>query len=201
MIGNTLLTLGLLSGVFTVFMYYLTFRGYKNTLPLARIGYHFTAIMVISSAALLLYVILTHQYQYKYVYNYSGSDLPTGLLMSTFYAGQEGSFMLWTFMTSIIGLVLLEYTSKRGDLEPRVMMVFSLSLSCLLVMVSPLLKSPFNYIWMEKDFLDLKNINNAYLSLPALQSFIFTDPQSNKQFVEMGKDLYAALVSNNISFK
>jgi cytochrome c-type biogenesis protein CcmF len=199
MIGNILLTLGLVSGVFTVLMYYLTYRGYENTLPIARISYHFTAIMVICSAALLLYAILTHQYQYKYVYNYSGSDLPTGLLMSTFYAGQEGSFMLWTFLTSIIGLILLEYTSKRGDLEPRVMMIFSLSLSCLLVMVSPLLKSPFNYIWMEKDFIDLKNINNAYLTLPALQSFIFTDPQSNKQFVEMGKDLYAALVSNNIS--
>ena len=175
MIGNILLTLGLVSGVFTVLMYYLTYRGYQNTLTIARISYHFTAIMVICSAALLLYAILTHQYQYKYVYNYSGSDLPTGLLMSTFYAGQEGSFMLWTFLTSIIGLILFEYTSKRGDLEPRVMMIFSISLSSLLVMVSPLLKSPLNYIWMEKDFLDLKNINNAYLTLPALQSFIFTD--------------------------
>jgi cytochrome c-type biogenesis protein CcmF len=84
MIGNILLTLGLISGVFTVLMYYLTYRGYQNTLPIARIGYHFTAIMVIGSAALLMYAILTHQYQYKYVYNYSGSGLPTGLLMSTF---------------------------------------------------------------------------------------------------------------------
>ncbi len=199
MIGNILLTLGLLAGVFTVIMYYLTYRGYQNTLSLSRIGFHTTAIMVIASSALLLHAVLTHQYQYKYIYNYSGSDLPTGLLMATFYAGQEGSFMLWTFFTAVIGLILLDYTSKRGDLEPRVMMTFSLVISFLLVMVSPLLKSPFNFIWMDNDFIDLKNINQAFLSLPFLQSFIFSDPQSNKQFIQMGRELHAVLVSNNIS--
>ena len=199
MIGNITLTLGLLAGVFTVIMYYFTYRGYKNTLAFARIGYHSTAVMVIASAALLLHAVLTHQYQYRYIYDYSGSNLPTGLLMSTFYAGQEGSFMLWTFFTSIIGLILLDYTSKRGDLEPRVMMIFTLALSFLLVMVSPLLKSPFNYIWMQNDFIDLKNINSAFLSLPALQGFIFSDPQSNKQFIQMGRELYATLTANNIA--
>jgi len=198
MLGNILLTLALMAGVFSVIMYFLTYKGYQNTLSLARIGFHSTAVLVIASSALLLYAILTHQYQYKYVYNYSGSDLPIGLLMSTFYAGQEGSFLLWTFWTSIFGLILLDYTSKRGDLEPRVMVTFSLVLSFLLVMVSPLLKSPFNFIWMEKDFIELKNINSAFLSLPALQGFIFSDQQSNKQFIQMGKELYATLTANNI---
>lgn len=199
MVGNIILTLALLTGVFTVVMYYLTYKGYKNTLSLARIGYHATAIMVLASSALLLYAILTHQYQYKYVYDYSGSGMATGMLMATFWAGQEGSFMLWIFFTAVIGLILLEYTSKRGDLEQRVMMVFTLALSFLLAMVSPLLKSPFNYIWMQQDFLDLKNINQAYLSIPALQSFFFTDQESNKSFVQMGKELHAVLAANNIS--
>ena len=199
MIGNILLTLALLAGVFTVIMYYLTFKGYQNTIKLARFGYHATAVLIIASAALLLHAILTHQYQYKYVYNYSGSGLSTGLLMSTFYAGQEGSFLLWTFFTAIIGLILLDYTSKRGDLEPRVMMIFTLSLTGLLVMISPLLKSPFNLIWMESDYLELKNINTAFLSLSGIQNFIFSDPQSNKQFIQMGKELYATLISNNVA--
>ncbi|MBS3945952.1 MAG: cytochrome C biogenesis protein, partial [Melioribacter sp.] len=120
MIGNIALTLALVAGVFTIIMYFLTFRGYQNTLSLARVGFHTTAIMVLTASALLLHAILTHQYQYKYVYNYSGSDLPLGLLISTFYAGQEGSFLLWILFTAIIGLILLDYTSKRGDLEPRV---------------------------------------------------------------------------------
>ena len=199
MIGNILLTTALMAGIFTVVMYYLTFKGYKNTLQLARFGYHAMAVMVIVSAAMLLYAVLTHQYEYKYVYNYSGSGLPTGLLLSTFYAGQEGSFMLWTFFTAIIGLILLEYTSKRGDLEPRVMMVFTLAASFLLIMVSPLLKSPFNYIWSEPSFIDLKNINQSFLSLPALQSFFFTDQSSNQHFIRMSSDLYAVLKANGIA--
>jgi cytochrome c-type biogenesis protein CcmF len=199
MIGNILLTLALLAGVFSVYMYYLTFKGYQNTLKLARYSFHITAIAVLTASALLLHAILTHQYQYKYIYNYSSSDLPLGLLMATFYAGQEGSFMLWILFTAIIGLILLDYTSKRGDLEPRVMMIFTLTLAFLLLMVNPLLKSPFNYIWTQPDFIDLKNINPSYLSLPALQSFIFSDPQSSKQFVQMSKDLYGVLTSNNIS--
>lgn len=199
MIGNLLVTLALLTGIFTIVMYYFTYKGYQNTLTLARIGFHSTAVLIISASAMLLYIIFTHQYQYKYVYSYSGSDLPLGLLLSTFYAGQEGSFMLWVFFTAIIGLMLLEYTSKRGDLEPRVMMVFTLALSFLLIMVSPLLKSPFNYIWTEPDFIDLKNINPAFLSLPALQSFFFSDPNSNRQFVQMGKELYATLTANGIA--
>lgn len=199
MIGNIILTAAFLTGMFSVIMYYLTFRGYSNTLKLARISYHATAIFVLTASAMLLYIILTHQYQYKYVYNYSGSDLQTGLLMSTFYAGQEGSFLLWALFTAIIGLILLEYTSKRGDLEPRVMMIFTLALSFLLLLVSPLLKSPFNYIWMENDFIDLKNINRSFLNISALQPFFFSDQSSGKDFVQMGKDLYSTLLANNIS--
>ena len=103
MIGNTLLTLALLASLFSVFMYALKLKGYENTIKAARISYHTAAILIIIASALLLQAIITHQYQYKYVFNYSNSDLPFGLLLSTFYAGQEGSFMLWLLFTSIIG--------------------------------------------------------------------------------------------------
>ncbi|MFA7289800.1 MAG: cytochrome c biogenesis protein CcsA, partial [Melioribacteraceae bacterium] len=198
MIGNILLTVGLLTALFTTIMYFFTLRGYQNTLTTARIGFHLTAISVIAASALLLHAILTHQYQYKYIYNYSGSDLSLGLLMSTFYAGQEGSFMLWTLFTVIVGLILLDYTSKRGDLENRVMMIFSLVIAFLLVMVNPLLKSPFNYIWSTPDFLEVTKLNAKFLSIPAIQSFIFSDPNSGKQFFQMAQDSYAVLVANGI---
>ena len=199
MVGNILVTLGLLASLFTLVMYYLTVRGYSNTKNLARIGFHATAILVISASALLLYAILTHQYEYGYVYNYSGSGLSTGLLMSTFYAGQEGSFMLWLFFTVIVGLILLEYTSKRGDLEERTMLFFTLAVSFLLIMVSPLLKSPFNYIWNESAFITSQNINSSFLGLPFIQNFMFQDTNNNTTFIQMNRELYAALKANGIS--
>ncbi len=125
MFGNILLTLALAASLFTITMYYFSYKKYENSLAYARIGYNVMAIAVFIASVLLLYAIITHQYQYKYVFNYSSSDLSTGLLMSTFYAGQEGSFMIWLLFSVIVGLALLEYTSKRGDLEPRVMVIYT----------------------------------------------------------------------------
>lgn len=199
MIGNIFLTIALLAGIFTTIMYYLTFKGYTNTINKARFGYHVMSVMVIVSSILLLHAILTHQYQYKYVYEYSNSDLPVGLLISTFYAGQEGSFLLWALFTVIIGLILLEYTAKRGDLEQRVMMVYSLIATFILVMISPLLKSPFTYIWAEAAYIDIKSINPNYFNLPFLSNFIFQDQGGQKQFFQMSNESYAQLLSNGIN--
>lgn len=199
MIGNIFLTFAFLASLFSCAMYFLTLKGYSNTLKFARISFHATAISVIVSSALLLHAIVTHQYQYSYIYNYSGSDLPLGLLMSTFYAGQEGSFLLWSFFTVIIGLILLEYTSKRDDLEPRVMVVFSLALGFLLFMVSPLLKSPFHYIWSQNAFIEMKHLNPSILSMPFIQNFLMSDQTTNQMFVNMNKELYAALTANGVA--
>lgn len=199
MIGNIFLTFAFLASVFSCAMYFLTNKGYQNTLKFARIGFHASAISVIVSSALLLHAILTHQYQYSYIYNYSNSDLPLGLLMSTFYAGQEGSFLLWAFFTVIIGLILLDYTSKREDLEQRVMMIFTLGLAFLLLMVSPLLKSPFNYLWTEGAFIEMKHLNQSMLSLPFVQNYIMTDQNTNQFFVNINKEFYNALTANGIA--
>ena len=198
MIGNILLTLALAASVFTVVMYYLDFKGYVNAKIYARLGVHTTTILVIAASILLFHAILTHQYQYKYVYEYSGSGLSTGLLLSTFWAGQQGSFMLWVFFSVLVGLVLLDYTSKRGDLETRVMMVYMLVVFFLLILVNPTLKSPFNYIWVDPVFINLKNINHTYISMPFMRDFIFTDTTNNQSFVKMSKELYAILHTSGI---
>jgi len=201
MAGNIVITIGFLTGLFTIFMYYLTYKGYENTLIKARIGYHLTAIMAIVASILLFHAVLTHQYQYNYVFNYSGSGLSTGLLLSTFWGGQEGSFLLWVLFTAVVGIILLEYTSKRGDLEPRVMMIFTLSLTFLLFLVTPLLKSPFNFIWMDPSFVETKFLNSQYLSLPFMQNFFFEDSAAGKSFVKIDSQLYTLLTANGIAIK
>lgn len=199
MIGSIVLSLALLCSAIAMVMYFLSYRGYKNTLNYGRVAYHAMAMLVIVGAALLWHAILTHSYEYKYVYDYSSNDLSLGFLLSTFWGGQEGSFMLWLLLSSIIGIVLQSYSSKRGDLEPRVMAVFTLSTTFLLVMVSPMFKNPFAFIWTDPTFIDVKNINSALLSLPFLQNFIYSDGQTNQQFIKMTSDLHASLTSAGIS--
>ena len=199
MIGNILITFALLASVFSISMYYLTYKGYNNTLNLARIGYHAATISIIGASAYLLFAILNHQYEFKYVYDYSNSDLSVGMLMSTFWAGQQGSFLLWLLLTAISGLALMEYTSKRGNLESRVMMVFTLAVTFLLIMISPGLKNPFSLIWADPTYIDLKNIRQSFMTLPFINDFLFTDQSSGSSLVLLNEKLAGLLASNGIS--
>lgn len=88
--------------------------------------------LTIASAA-LLYIIMTHQFQYYYVWNYTSLDLETKYLFSAFYGGQEGSFMLWTLFSFIVGLGLMKWTRK--PYKAPVLFVMALTQFFLLSMV------------------------------------------------------------------
>ncbi len=121
------------------------FRSLKapEFLRFARGGLHVTAAAVILASAALLILIVKHQFQFHYVWAYSSRELPLGLLMSTFYAGQEGSFLLWTLMVVVVGIFLLGYTQKHGN-EREVMGVYMSILSFLLLLI--VVKNPFELI-------------------------------------------------------
>lgn len=199
MTGSIVLTFALIFSLIATVFYYFTYRGATNTLNYARLSFHAMAMLVIIASTLLVYFLVTHQYEFKYVYSYSNSDLPLGLLIATFWAGQEGSFMLWLLLTAIVGLILQSYTAKRGDLEFRVMTIYGIAITFLLIMVSPIFKNPFAYIWAEPVFIDVKNIAQAFLSQPFIQSFIFSDQTNGQNFVKMGPELYGLLSNAGIS--
>ena len=198
MVGSILLTLALAFSIISMIMFYQNYRGYKNTLNYGRLAYHAMAVLVISASVFLWYAILTHQYQYQYIYSYSNNSLRSlGVfqLASSFWGGQEGSFMLWLLMTSIVGIILQSYASKRGDLEPRVMAVFTLATSFLLVMVSPWFKNPFEYIWADPHgvFVKIEHLNSQLFNLPFIQQFFFTDQSNNQGFIKINPEFVPLL--------
>ncbi len=202
MIGSIILTLALAFSTISMIMFFLNYRGYKNTLNYGRIAYHGMAVLVIAASVYLWYAILTHQYQYNYIYSYSNNDLRNlGVfqLLSSFWGGQEGSFMLWLLLTAIVGIILQSYTSKRGDLEPRVMAVFTLATTFLLVMVSPWFKNPFEYIWVTPVFVKIEHINSQFFNLPFIQQFFFTDQSSNQAFIQVSSELAGLLSQAGVS--
>ena len=199
MIGTIVLVAALAFSLMSMVMYYLSFRGYKNAINYARIAYHGMAMLVIVASTLLWYALLTHQYEYKYVFSYSNNSLKTGFLLASFWGGQEGSFMLWLLLTSIIGIFLQSYSSKRGDLEQRVMTIFTLATTFLLIMVSPWFKNPFEFIWASPMFIELKAINAKYFNLPFIQSFLFTDQGSGNSFIQVNSDLRNLLANSGIT--
>lgn len=145
MVGSIIVKISFAASVFSMLCYLYSFRRKTEAyVPLARAGFHIAVLGVLLSSALLLYFILTHQFQYTYVWNYSSTDLPLPLLISTFYAGQEGSFTLWTLYTVILGIFVMQYSMRKGY-EREVMLVYSLILSFLVLML--VVKNPFAYIW------------------------------------------------------
>lgn len=149
--GNLLIDISFGAALLSSLLYFSAFWGKEKNIKLGRLLFHIASIGTISSAAYLLYLIITHQFQFTYVWNYSSRDLPTNLLMSTFYAGQEGSFHLWALLVVVFGIFLQSYLSQRDKnshqdkYEPVTMGLYSLILSFLLFIL--ILKSPYLFVW------------------------------------------------------
>ncbi|MBS1493196.1 MAG: cytochrome c biogenesis protein CcsA [Bacteroidetes bacterium] len=145
MAGKILVYAAFFASIISVITFFLVHLGKEKYLKFGRLFFHVTTISVISAAIYMMYLILTHHYEFAYIWEHSNSELQLPLLISTFYAGQEGSFMLWTFMTAVLGVFLLNYVSKGDRLEPQVMSVYALILAFLALIL--ILKSPFLYVW------------------------------------------------------
>lgn len=61
---------------------------------------------VVGIIGTLFYLIYTHDYRYHYVWSHSSNELPVYYMISCFWEGQEGSFLLWTFWHAVLGSVV-----------------------------------------------------------------------------------------------
>lgn len=198
MLGNILIVISIIFSLVALFSYYKTYKGDAKHLKIARNSYYIMTVAVVASFLLLLYLTITHQFQYSYIYGYSSVDLPFGLLLSSSFAGQEGSFLLWILFTAVLGLIMIKQLSSDSKVESSFMMFFTLTILFLLLMVSPLLKSPFEYIWSETSYVNLKFLNQSLLGAPVFNNFIFSNPDSNAQFLKFSPQLKEILDSQNI---
>jgi len=98
-----------------------------------RVAWGGMSTAVGAASGVLWYLILTHQYQYAYVYQQSSNDLPLHYLFSTFWAGQEGSFLFWALMMCGVGGLLIAYVQR--EYETPVMAVVGLCQLFLLSMI------------------------------------------------------------------
>lgn len=99
--------------------------------------YRLSAVFAGIGALYLLYLILDNRFDYAYVFNYSSRSLSLEYKISAFWAGQQGSFMLWLVFHVIFGLFL----SRKKDIPAGVMAVYSVIQMMLLITL--LVKSPF----------------------------------------------------------
>ena len=86
----------------------------SNNKSLGR-TFFITHVLAVLGVFVTLFVIIQgHYYEYAYAYEHSSNSLPLRYMVSCFWEGQEGSFLLWMVWNAILGLVLI-LTAKRWE--------------------------------------------------------------------------------------
>ncbi|TXK44647.1 cytochrome C biogenesis protein [Pontibacter qinzhouensis] len=92
---------------------------------LARGAFYVHSFAVIAVIFCLFNIIYEHRYEYYYAWSHSSNHLPVYYMISCFWEGQEGSFLLWTFWHVALGLVLMRSARNNKTWEAPVMATFS----------------------------------------------------------------------------
>ncbi|MBT34232.1 MAG: cytochrome C biogenesis protein [Thalassobius sp.] len=104
----------------------------KSWKSYARGAFYIHGLAVFTIVASLFYIIYNHYYEYHYAWSHSSNNLPTHYMISCFWEGQEGSFLLWIFWHVLLGFFLIRYGNKW---ELNVMSVFALVQAFLVSMI------------------------------------------------------------------
>ena len=141
MLGNPLLVLAFVTALFSLFLFLLGAKDKGKYQESGKKMYYLFFFFTFLACIDLLYLFLTHHFQVEYVYSYSSSDLPFFYLVSSFWAGQEGTFLLWLFFGALLGIFLMK---RSGPYRGYVMTFYLLAQIFLLVLL--LKKSPFSLL-------------------------------------------------------
>lgn len=102
-------------------------------------------LLLVASAALLMLLFVKHRFEFMYVWQYSSRDLPLHFLISSIWAGQEGSFMLWAIFQGLLGWVLMR---TSGRWQAGAMAVYS---AAQLFVISALLGIDLGFMQIGKN--------------------------------------------------
>ncbi|NII81663.1 MULTISPECIES: heme lyase CcmF/NrfE family subunit [unclassified Pedobacter] len=139
----------------------------KSWRNLGRIGFLVNFACIIGIGAILFYLVLGHYNEYSYIYWHSSKQLPIYYIISAFWEGQEGSFLLWAFWQSFLGTLLI-WKAKTWERPVMTVVAFSqVFLTSMLLGVEifgeRIGSSPFILL---RDSLDLKSMAPVVFANP-----------------------------------
>ncbi|MDB5252686.1 MAG: hypothetical protein JWP27_1855, partial [Flaviaesturariibacter sp.] len=99
---------------------------------LGRIFFLTESISVVSIFGVLFFILYNHLFEFKYAWQHSSRSLEMKYLLSCFWEGQEGSFLLWSFWHCVLGLFIIR---KEKTWEAPVMTIVSFAQVMLATMI------------------------------------------------------------------
>src|SRR5215210_9100099 len=132
--------------------YSLVLRGDAGSMRFARLSYNFFAVSIVLAALVLGLLLLMRDFRIEYVQQYSGMDLPAHYQFAAFWAGQKGSFLIWLFWGTMLGILVKKTAGKN---EPAIMGIYTLTLMGLLFIL--VRENPF--VMLRETPLDGQGLN------------------------------------------
>jgi len=68
----------------------------------SRVSFYIHALSTSLIAVSLFEIIYNQRYEYFYAYSHSSKALPVHYMISSFWEGQEGAFILWAFWNVVL---------------------------------------------------------------------------------------------------
>lgn len=136
-LGHLFVIVSFVAALFSAFAYFNAARREESTdgalwQKLARWSFVIQAVSIAGIFITLYYIISSHLFEYNYAWKHSSRGLPVKYLLSCFWEGSEGSFLLWLIWHAVLGLIIM----RRGkQWETRVMMLIALVQAVLCTML------------------------------------------------------------------
>jgi cytochrome c-type biogenesis protein CcmF len=105
---------------------------------IANTAFHVHTFSVLSIVGILFFIIHQHLFEYHYAWQHSSRELPVEYMISCFWEGQEGSFLLWIFWQMVIGNILLRTAGNYTNHVMAVVMLSQIALTSMLIGVTVL---------------------------------------------------------------
>ncbi|MGZ6523213.1 MAG: cytochrome c biogenesis protein CcsA, partial [Bacteroidia bacterium] len=125
-VGNVFVILSFVFALLASISYFFAAKENDESISwkrIARISFRFHGFALVGIIGSLFTILLNHYFEYQYVWHHSNREMPIRYILSCFWEGQEGSFLLWTFWHVVIGIIL-QRTAKNW--ETSVMTIISL---------------------------------------------------------------------------
>jgi len=121
-----------------------TARGYAAYESLARRAYALLTLTVTLAVAYLFYLFLSHNFAIRYVHDYSSRSLEFFYVLSAFWGGQEGTYLLWLFFSVLLGFLIIKYGGQYRDYAMTIYATVNAFLLFILIKLSPFAATPFS---------------------------------------------------------
>lgn len=133
--GHFFIVLSFVTALLSSISYFIDVQKKSNDTGWALLGrnaFYVHGFSLIAFMSLIFYAMYNQYYEYSYVFDHVSPDLPLKYILSAFWEGQEGSFMLWMFWHVVLGILLIR---SAGKFESATVFVIALADVILMSMI------------------------------------------------------------------